>query len=158
MIQTSAKVFYDGTKKVAVYNPATGKFTGDVSVTIDSSVLKLATPKLKFKNNKNAGKKASYTVSFKANKGILKEDKKMISALNKALKNKPVYFEICPADLSKAKRANGKLNKDGTKVTKVTVEIDGKTIKLGKKDYTCKIKNGDIYIVGLGNFTGEVMF
>jgi len=94
---------------------------------------------------------------LKPKKGISREQKKIVKAVAKELGKIQIGFELSPYDLSKAK-IDVVYNKDRTQVNKVMVTIDGKYMKLSKKDYDVVIKDDKVTITGKGNFTGVVVF
>ena len=102
------------------------KTDSDLSVQIESDVLKYASLRFKFKNNINAGYNASFSLSFKVLKGCTADEKKKISAINTVLKNKNINFSITPVNISGAKSVTGKINKDGTNATSVVVKVNGR--------------------------------
>ena len=129
----------------------------DLSVSINTSLLAYATPLVKVKNNRDVAssdkKRPCMYLKFKASSNATPEQKSTIKTANAGLKNKPVYFEIEKADLNDVKPVVT-LNKNSTKVKRVTVTLGDKQVKLGKKDYTATV-SGNIYtITGLRNFKG----
>ncbi len=153
-------VSYNSLKHVAAgYSKAGKKSRADYAVSINSILNGYATPVLKFKNNKNAynknGKKAFFTLSYKAAKGISKELKVTVKNVNAYLKKRPVDLIIDRADLGKVRVVEFKTKKD--KIKKLVVETDGITIKLSKKDYDIKTNaDGTFTITGKNNFCGTL--
>ncbi len=155
-VTNSKSVSYDGMKHVISDNKATKSKINDIYVDVSSDITSYSTVKYKVKYNKNAAsanavKAPRIIVQFKANKTATKAQKKIIRAVNKELKKQPVTFDITACDLTKV-TPEITLNKAETKIKKVTVTVDGKTIKLRKKkDYTASSLTE---ITGVGNFTG----
>ncbi len=153
-------VSYNGLKHVSSYNKSGKKYVNDVEVRIDSSLLVFSDPVLKFKNNINSvhkpGKEAYYTLSFKAWKGISKEKKGLIKSVNRQLKSKRFVFDIDPADISKADSIDVKKNRNGSKIIKVFISINGFNMILGKKDYDYVITSDTVVLTGKGNYVGTM--
>ena len=153
-------VSYNGRKHVAKNLFTSNKKTdADITVSINSSLSEYAAFKLKFRNNKFAvvknGKNPQFTISYKANKGASKQTKAAVKAVNKGLKSRPFIFTIERADLTGAKILEFKESKG--KVKKLTVEINGVTLKLSKKDFDAVANaDGTYTITGKGNFTGTL--
>lgn len=165
-IDTVKYVAYNGKKHVSPFDKVSKSAVGDVVVNVHGNITKDGTIKLKFKNNKTAwvsgrdnteSKRPYFILSFKPDKGIDKETKQQIKLVNASLKNKPVYFDIQPIDISKGE-ISIKTDKLKSKVTKAEISIDGKTYKLSKKDYDIKFTEGEyVIITGKRNFTGTKM-
>ena len=157
-IYATTYVTYDGKKHVAPSMAKPGKETGDVTVKVEGEVLKYATPVFKFKNNKDAsGKKSPYlTIGFKALKSATKEQKNMVKAVGKELKNKRISFIIKQADLTNATVTGSKGDAAKGKLSWVTVSLNGSTFKLKKKDFDFAVKDGGFEVKGKGNFTGTI--
>ena len=89
---------------------------------------------------------------------MTKDEKAMVKAFNKALKQRqksePLTFDIKPLDITGAQSVQVKYNGKKTKVTGVSATVNGVTYKLGKKDYTAGITAEGTVIKGIGNFTG----
>ncbi|MCR4893016.1 MAG: hypothetical protein K5989_12650, partial [Lachnospiraceae bacterium] len=156
IVTASKSVSYDGMKHMISDNKATKSKINDIYVDVSSDITSYSTATYKVKYNKNAAsanavKAPRIIVKFKANKTATKAQKKIIRAVNKELKKLPITFEITACDLTKVTPVIT-LNTAGTKIKKVTVTVDGKTIKLRKKkDYTASSLTE---ITGTGNFTG----
>lgn len=160
MTYTSA-VSYNGKKHVSNFEKTNNGRIGDITVSVDSTLLSFADLKVKSKNNKNVSadtsKNPEFIVSFKTKKGMDKDKKKLIKAVNKELKKMPFKFSINAADLSKAKKVEPVLNGAKNKVKRVTAVFDDLTLKLGKKDFDAKINSdGSVTLKGKRNFSGEV--
>ena len=124
----------------------------------------------KAKNNKNAGTAQFYPkIKFITPKakacGItgqpLKDIKTGVTAMNKQFKKNPLTFTIDPADIEKClESVEGSFTPDGKlKLKKVTVQLNGKSKKLPKKQYRAVDPDpaaGSVTIEGAGkNFTGK---
>ena len=159
-VYVSGYVTYNGRKHISILDKVSKSIIGDISVSINSTVLDYAYPVFKFKNNKLAstsasGKKPYFILSFKAKKTATKEQKKTVKALNKELKTQYIYFEIRPADISAAKEVKLSTDKKATKVTGMEATFaDGTVLKLKKKDFTYVMGDGNVTITGQGNYTG----
>ena len=153
-------VTYNAKKHVSQLDKSGKAVSNDVKVEVDGAVMKYATFKCKFKNNKlvaaDASKRPFFTLSFKANKSATKEQKNYIKLLNKELKNKRAYFDIRKADLSQATNVVAKMDKKRTKISALTVTIGSDTMKLSKKDFTYTAKDGGFEVTGIGNCTGTL--
>lgn len=158
-VKTTIAVDYTGKSHVLKSAAQKKKTSNDIEFEVNSPVTGLAKVSVKYKNNKivpvKAGKEPRFTISLKANKGITKDEKKLVKAITKELKKKPIPFKIEKADIT-GQDAEIKLNKKKTKVTKVTVTINGVAIKMTKKDYEYKIEDGKVTITGAGNFKGLI--
>ncbi len=152
-------VTYDQKKHVAAATAKAGKETGDVTVKVEGEIHGYAAPVYKFKNNKDAsGKKQPFfTVGFKASKSATKEQKKLIKAVNKELKNQRIGFDIKPADLTTAVVTGSKGDPKKGKLSWFTVSLNGNTFKLKKKDFDFTAKDEGFEVKGKGNFTGTVL-
>ena len=124
----------------------------------------------KAKNNKNAGTALFYPkIKFITPKakacGItgqpLKDIKTGVTAMNKQFKKNPLTFTIDPADIEKClESVEGSFTPDGKlKLKKVTVQLNGKSKKLPKKQYRAVDPDpaaGSVTIEGAGkNFAGS---
>ncbi|MBO6149352.1 MAG: carbohydrate-binding domain-containing protein [Lachnospiraceae bacterium] len=151
----SRSVSYNGKKHLVESDAVKAAAANDIRLSVSTNIAGFSKIKYIVKNAKNANsntgsKKAPRIIlQFKPN-GATAEQKKILSAVNRELKKNPIYFDIEPIDLSEA-QPTVELNSSGTKIKKVTVTVDGRTIKLKKKDYTA---NGVESITGKGNFTG----
>ncbi len=151
----SRSVSYNGKKHLVESDAVKAAAANDIRLSVSTDIAGFSKIKYIVKNAKNANsntdsKKAPRIIlQFKPN-GATAEQKKILSAVNRELKKNPIYFDIEPIDLSEA-QPTVELNSSGTKIKKVTVTVDGRTIKLKKKDYTA---NGVESITGKGNFTG----
>ena len=157
----SKSVSYNGKKHVAKgYSKVNKSSVDDVTVSLNSVSLKdIADANIKFKNNKFAaiknGKTPMFTIGYKAKKGVSKENKAIVKAVNKFMKAKSFGFTIDAADLSKAKLVEFAA-KNG-KVKKAVVEVNGVTLKLSKKDFDVTANaDGTFTLKGKGNFTGTM--
>ncbi len=141
------------------YSKADKRTKTDYTVSVNSPMEGYAAPVLKFKNNKTAvikkGKTPRFTMSFKAIKGASKNSKGTVKSVNAYLKEQLFEFMIDKADLEKA-RVVEFVTKNG-KIKKFTVEINGDTMKLSKKDYDARPNaDGTFSITGKNNFCGVV--
>ena len=108
-------------------------------------------------SNQVLEKNASFTVSFKAKKGIAKEKRKQISTVNKAIKKKSLEFTIEPVDLTQAMNVTYELDKKGTKVKKLSLTVNGvKYNPKAKKDFTYEIGSDKIVIKGTGDYKNSL--
>ncbi len=134
---------------------------GNVHIVLNSTLLDSADPQFKFKDIKHAfavtGKDASFTVKFKAKKGIAKEKKKQINEANKELKRSPVKFKLEQVDLTQAMNVTYELDKKGTKVKKLSLTVNGvKYNPKAKKDFTYEIGSDKIVIKGTGDYKNSL--
>lgn len=162
IIYTNAVTYNTKSHVSKEYDKPKKNNTQDVSVQIDSPILKYADVSgLKFKNNKKItnGKTPYFVIKIKPKKGISPEQKAIVKAVSKELKNEMIKFELKPYDLSKAKvTVELNKNKDTMKITKkIFVTMDNKMVKLSKKDCDIEIKNDSVIITGKGNFTGKII-
>ena len=131
------------------------KYSRDLTVSADISIAAYADPVVKLKNNKVVQVKEKKTptvkLSFKARKGmkLTRAQKKVIKALNKQLKKaqktQPFTFAIAPADM-RTLEFTPKYNKKHTKVTKLTTVIDGRKVRLSKKDFGYEFAADGTYV------------
>ncbi len=159
-------VSYNGTKHVTKLSKQGKGTTADVDILIKGNFDKIADVAVKDKNNKTvpvkAEKKPMVTLQLKLKKSVSKEDKKKlksdIKTINQYLKAHPFNYEISRTDLGSATKIEAKSNKTKTKVSGLTVTLNGQTVKLSKKDFkVTDINDGVATIEGEGNFTGKVM-
>ena len=159
-------VSYNGTKHVTKYSKQGKGTSSDVYISVKGNFEQIADVTAKDKNNKivpvKADKKPSVILQLKLKKTLSKEDKKKykaeIKVINKYLKAHPFTYEIKPADLSRVSKYTLKTDKAKTKLTNLTVIINGVTMKLSKKDFTVKeIKDGKAVVEGRNNYIGTVM-
>ena len=133
-----------------------------VKVKLDSGVAGFSTPKFKFKNVKHASvnskKPAYFTISYKANKGATRDQKKQVKGLNKEIKGKKYEITIEQADLSKVDVAESKVvtNSKKTKVKKAIVTISGNKLTLKKKDFTATFGENNVTLTGKGDYKNSV--
>ncbi len=158
-------VSYNSTKHVTKYSKQGKGTTADVEILIKGDFDKFAQITAKDKNNKvvpvKPNKTPSVILQLKLKKGVSAEDKKKlksdIKVINKYLKAHPFTYEIKPADLERATKFTVKTNKAKSKVSGLTAVVDGKELKLSKKDFRLlEIKDGKAVIEGMNNFTGKV--
>ncbi len=158
-------VSYNSLKHVTKYSKQGKNTSPDVAILIRGNFDSFADVTAKDKNNKivpvKVEKKPTVILQLKLKKTVNKEDKKRlkgdIKLINKYLKAHPFTYDITKADLNRATKITPKTNKTKAKVTGLTVTIDGKDIKLSKKDYkVLEIKDGKASIEGMGNFTGKI--
>lgn len=167
-VEYTKEVTFNNLNHVSQFNKASKSAVQDVKIDVDSSLLEYADCTVSFKNNKTsvvkkAGKEPAFTITFKAKKGVTtKAQKKVIAAVNKEMKKRTFKFTIKPVSIDDTTAAVVKLNKKQTKVTKVTLTIDGRTFKPGKKDYTYTIdtanKTVTIKANAGTNYTGEYIY
>ncbi|MBR4174913.1 MAG: hypothetical protein IKR56_06200, partial [Lachnospiraceae bacterium] len=159
-------VSYNGSKHVTKLSKQGKGTTADVGILIKGNFDKIADVAVKDKNNKTvpvkAEKKPMVTLQLKLKKSVSKEDKKKlksdIKTINQYLKAHPFNYEISRTDLGSATKIEAKSNKTKTKVSGLTVTLNGQTVKLSKKDFkVTDINDGVATIEGEGNFTGKVM-
>ena len=121
-----------------------------------SDILSSSTPSYGIKNNKSIStekKKGEVYIRLKPKKHISSETRSRIAALNKEMKSKAFEFTISPMDISKCKVEIEK-KPDGS-VKSVYVTVDGKKLRLSKKDFTVdKTENGAIILTGQRLCTG----
>lgn len=159
-------VSYNGTKHVTKYSKQGKGTSSDVYISVKGNFEQIADVTAKDKNNKivpvKADKKPAVILQLKLKKTLSKEDKKKykaeIKVINKYLKAHPFTYEIKPADLSRVSKYTLKTDKAKTKLTNLTVIINGVTMKLSKKDFMVKeIKDGKAVVEGRNNYIGTVM-
>ena len=134
----------------------------DLEIKIEGNLADYATWKVSYKNNRlvpqKETKQPGVVIQLKAKKGATKAQKKAISKANKYLKKNPLQFTIAQADIGSfpAKDVTLKLNKKKTKVTGVSIVMNGYKRKLEKKDYDAVVNaNGTVTLRGKRNFNGQ---
>ena len=92
-----------------------------------------------------------------AKKSATPEQKKLVKAIAKDLKKKPVYFIIKPADITGATVNDIKTDAKKTKISKAVLTINGNSFKMkAGKDFDYKFEDGKAILTGKGNFTGSL--
>ena len=166
LVYTGA-VTYNGMKHVVEGMKTSKKIKDDLHFELKGTLMQYADVQFTLKNNQNVPvkvkngmatplpdkKKPAVTIRIKPKKGIDAEWKKAVKAAAKELKKQPVGFDILPYDLSDTKPVIKK-NLTGSKVTKATITLEGLQLKLGKKDFTYSMEDGNVVLKGIGNYTG----
>lgn len=141
-------VSYNGKKHVSVLDGSGKSKSGDLDITVSGNVPENLEVVFKYKNNKSVTGKTPYFYIMLKGYGLEKEEKKWLKAVNKKLK-KPenrVEFKINPYNISgRDIRVCTYEDLDGNvKIRKVTVDLDGRNVKLCKKDYKAEVGRIDI--------------
>lgn len=156
-------VSYNAMSHVLTSAKASKSKCNDIEILISGDFTDYATWKVSYKNNKivpqKETKQPGVIIQLKAKKGATKDQKKAIKKANKYLKKNPVQFKIVQADIGSvpAKDVTVKLNKKKTKVTGVSIVMNGYKRKLATKDYEAVINaNGTVTLTGKRYFTGQL--
>ena len=160
----SKALSYNGLKHVLKGSKKKKGTVDDMTVDVVTAITDFADPVVKLKNNKDANiknkanKQPYYTISFKVKKGKgNKGTKRIIKSLNRELKKKKISFTINQADIGLASDVKYTVKKG--KVKKISVTLDGRTLKLNKKDCVAVVNpDGTVTLTASGersNFIGS---